>query len=69
MANHVKGEAIKTYKTEKNTIKGIRTVYPNLDEMDVRFYTAWSEEGRCFPVFVGIKAFDYGIQFNFNIVA
>jgi hypothetical protein len=68
MAYKMKLESSKTYANEANMEKGIRKAMPRIDEMEVRYFTAWNEEGRCYPVFVGSEAVNQGIHFHFVVV-
>ena len=69
--NHIEITPVKTYANEKNMLRAIRKTWPDeiRDEMLVRYFTAWTENGRCFPIFVGMKALEHGIHWKFNIVA
>jgi hypothetical protein len=48
--NHI--EPGKTYKTEANAVKAAEQASNGA----YRFMTAWTEDGRCYPIFVGIDA-------------
>lgn len=69
MATQFEVTPIKTYANEKNMLASIRKAFPGIDRIPVRFFTARTEDGRVYPVFVGKSAAEYGIHFHFNVVA
>lgn len=66
MAKNINIEPTKTYATEANAIKAVDKRYGKNDNL--RYFIAWTKEGRCYPVFIGTSALDYGVHFHFNIV-
>lgn len=72
MFTHVEVIPGKTYATESNMLKAVEKVTSRkqgeLANRNVRFYTAWTKDGRCFPVFVGAEAVNVGIHFHFNVI-
>jgi hypothetical protein len=69
MLNHVEVTPTKTYANEANMLKAVAKALNFEVTGHVRFFTAWTKEGRCFPIFVGADAASNGIHFHFNIVA
>lgn len=65
MARILKIEAHKTYATEQNAIKAVEK-YELSDEL--RYIIMKNDEGRFFPVFLGMKAIEQGIHFRFNVI-
>jgi hypothetical protein len=66
MARTLKIEAHKTYATEENAVKAVDKY--NLPD-ELRYIIMKNDEGRFFPVFIGMKAIEYGIHFRFNVIA
>jgi hypothetical protein len=66
MARKMEVTNSKTYATEANADKAVAKVYGQRD--DLRYYIAWTKEGRCFPVFVGVNCINEGVHFHFNVV-
>lgn len=65
MARILKIEAHKTYATEKNAVKAVEKCDIS-DEL--RYIIMKNDEGRFFPVFLGMKAIEQGIHFRFNVI-
>lgn len=58
--------APKTYANEANAIKAVEK-FKFSDEL--RYFIMKNDEGRFFPVFVGLRAIEAGIHFKFNVIA
>lgn len=63
----------KTYIDEKHLDRAVekfaaKVKDPTLQKLDVRYFVAWTKEGRCFPIFIGKNAVTIGVQFEFNVV-
>lgn len=58
---------VKTYATKENVIKAVTKKYG--DKGDSRYFIHQTNDGRFFPVFVGMQALNEGVHFNFNVVA
>lgn len=56
--------AVKTYASEKNAERAVEKA--GFD--DLRHFITWTQEGRCFPVFIGQEALSRGVHFHFNVV-
>ena len=70
MARKIQLEAVRTYASPKNIEAAIQKHMPNIDNLkDVRYFVTYTQDGRCFPVFIGMKCMDYGIHHHFNVVA
>jgi hypothetical protein len=67
MAKLLKLEPNKTYATEANAIKAVEKIFPG-DDNALRYFIMRTEEGRFFPVFVGMGAIQAGTHFHFNTV-
>ena len=67
MATLINIEPTKTYKTKENAIKAAEKMYSGYPEL--RYFIHTHTNGRFFPVFVGMKALELGVHFNFNIIA
>lgn len=65
MARLTKIIASKTYATEANAIKAVEKCEIS-DEL--RYFIMKNDEGRFFPVFIGMKAIEYGMHFRFNCI-
>lgn len=65
MARLTKIIAAKTYATEANAIKAVEKhdISPEL-----RYFIMRNDEGRFFPVFIGMKAIEAGMHFRFNCI-
>ena len=68
MARLLKFEANKTYATEANAVKAVDKKYSN-EEQSLRYFIMQTADGRFFPIFVGNKAIECGVHFNFHVVA
>lgn len=68
MAKKIQVTPIRSYKNEKTMMNQINKKI-DLENTDVSWMIAWTEEGRCFPIFFGMKALQLGIHFQFNTVA
>jgi hypothetical protein len=69
MAKLVILEANKTYATAANAVKAVERVYPRGDDDGLRYILQRTDDGRYFPVFIGMKAMEHGVHFHFNVVA
>ena len=67
MAQLITLEVTKTYANEKNAIRAVDKVFGNNN--DLIYMLARTPEGRVYPVFIGMDALKYGVQFHFHIVA
>ena len=56
----------KTYATEENVDKAVQKLYG--DEQDLFYIVARTADGRFYPIFIGQKALELGVQFHFNMV-
>jgi hypothetical protein len=56
----------KTYATEANADKAVEKLYGK--NTHLRYFIAWTQEGRCYPVFIGASATQFGVHFHFNVV-
>jgi hypothetical protein len=68
MARLLKFEANKTYATEANAVKAVDKKYSN-EEQSLRYFIMQTADGRFFPIFVGDKAIERGVHFDFHVVA
>ena len=69
MAKKIELGQNKTYATEENAVKAVEKRYGGeKDWRQLRYFIAWTKEGRCYPVFIGASAIDYGVHFHFNVV-
>jgi hypothetical protein len=68
MARLLKFEANKTYATEANAVKAVDKKYSNEDQ-SLRYFIMQTADGRFFPIFVGVKAIERGVHFDFHVVA
>ena len=57
---------VKTYASKANAVKAVEKKYGNNGTS--RFFIMQTDEGRFFPVFVGLHALNEGVHFNFNVV-
>jgi len=64
MNQKIKIVATKTYATEANADKAVAKAGYN----DLRHFMMKAEDGRFYPVFVGEKAAQRGVHFQFNII-
>jgi hypothetical protein len=56
----------KTYSTEENADKAVEKIFG--DNNKLRYFLARTEDGRFFPIFVGMEAISSGVHFHFNVV-
>lgn len=66
MARILKIEAPKTYASEQNAIKAVEKC--NMSD-ELRYIIMKNDDDRFFPVFIGMKAIEYGVHFRFNVIA
>lgn len=73
MARLLTFENAKTYKTRENAVKAVeakcgptQTTGRSPDDLDFFIYT--TPEGRYLPVFIGERALQRGVHFQFNVV-
>ena len=69
MAKHIKLTPNKTYKTVENAIKAVEKKYPESDDDGLTYITHQSDDGRFFPVFIGMRAVQAMVHFNFHVAA
>ena len=69
MAKLIILEPNKTYATAANAVKAVEKVFPRGDDDGLRYILQRTDEGRYFPVFIGMKALEHGVHFHFNVVA
>lgn len=75
MAKHLQLTPVKTYATADNAHKAVAKKYPdsvvanNPSLGPLRYIVMQNDEGRFFPVFVGVNAMHYGVHFHFNVIA
>lgn len=55
----------KTYANE-DTLTRALDILKIPDEL--RYHVAWTKEGRCYPIFMGSAAIQYGIHFRFPVI-
>lgn len=67
MARMFKLESNRTYQTEARAIKAAEKFYPESDNDGLRYFIHRGDDGRYFPVFVGEKALQAGVHFNFPV--
>lgn len=58
-------ESSKTYANEKNAIRAVEKAGLS----GLRHFLMKDDDGRVFPVFVGIEALHRGVHFHFNVIA
>lgn len=73
MANHITLTPVKTYATAENAHKAVAKKFPaDIEQPNLgplRYIVMTSDDGRFFPVFIGINACHYGVHFHFNVLA
>ena len=69
MARLLKFEANKTYATEANAVKAVEQKYSFNEDQSLRYFIMQTDDGRFFPIFVGDKAIERGVHFDFHVVA
>ena len=57
---------VKSYANSKNAIKAVEKLIGT--DSNLRYFIHFTEEGRCFPVFIGEAALQQGIHFHFNVI-
>ena len=68
MAKEMKITPNKTYASEANAFKAAQNLYGSDRFRTLRFFIMPTPNGRFFPVFVGEKAIQAGVHFNFNVI-
>lgn len=68
MATEQKIIPVRTYATHANAVKAVEKKFPASENDGLRYFIMTNEEGRYFPVFIGVKAMDAGVHFHFNVV-
>ena len=68
MAKLIILEPNKTYATAANAVKAVEKVFPRGDDDGLRYILQRTDDGRYFPVFVGMKAVEQGVHFRFHVV-
>lgn len=66
MAKKIELGQHKTYATEENADRAVAKLYGSNSEL--RYFIAWTKDGRCYPVFIGAGATQFGVHFHFNVV-
>jgi hypothetical protein len=66
MAKLIKLECNKSYATEANAIKAVEKKYG--DDFGLRYIIMKTDDNRFFPVFIGQKALQEMVHFNFNVL-
>lgn len=56
----------KTYATAQNAQRAVDKVFPS--ESDLRYIMMRTEDGRFYPLFIGMSAIEAGVHFHFNVV-
>lgn len=51
----------KTYATEDNCRKAVEK---EVGDADIRWMLVWTENGRCYPIFLGQEAIELGLFFR-----
>lgn len=73
MSRFVQLTPTKTYATAENAHKAVSKKFPsdieNPNLGPLRYIVMPTEDGRFFPVFIGINACHYGVHFHFNVLA
>lgn len=71
-AHQIKFAPNKTYKTQANVVKAVEAKLganePHFGAADVHWFIMQGDDGRYFPVFVGERALQHGMHFNFPCV-
>ena len=58
----------KTYATAANAVKAVEKVFPSADDDGLRYIIQRTDDGRYFPVFVGMRAVERRVHFHFHVV-
>lgn len=69
MARLIKLELTKTYATEANAVKAVEKKFPSESNDGLRYILARTEDGRFYPIFLGMSAMQAGVHFHFHVVA
>lgn len=56
----------KTYATAQNARRAVDKAFP--DDLDLRYIIMLTEDGRFYPLFIGMSAIEAGVHFHFNVV-
>jgi hypothetical protein len=63
----------KTYASAENAHKAVAKKFPSEIEHPsfgpLRYIIMTADDGRFFPVFIGVNALHYGVHFHFNVLA
>lgn len=57
----------KDYANEENLERAVQRMFGN-KAADLRYHVAWTREGRCYPIFVGVACLQEGIHFHFPVM-
>lgn len=68
MAKLVILEPTKTYATAANAVKAVEKVFPRGVDDDLIYILQRTDDGRYFPVFIGMRAVEHGVHFRFHVV-
>lgn len=68
MATLLEIKPVKTYATKENAIKAVEKYIPVEHLREIRYIIMPTEDGRFFPVFIGVECLQHGIHFKFNII-
>jgi hypothetical protein len=68
MAKRIILAPTKTYATAANAVKAVEKVFPSADDDVLRYIIQRTDDGRYFPVFIGMRAVDRGVHFHFHVV-
>lgn len=69
MATRIEIQPVTTYVNPANAIKAVEKVIAPDVLPELRYFIAIHTDGRCFPVFVGVKCMEHGVHFKFNVIA
>ena len=59
----------KTYATYENAVKAVEKRVTNPALSNLRYFIQRGEDGRFFPVFIGMDCLQHGVHFHFTVVA
>ncbi len=65
MAKLIELSCGQTYRTRERAMQAAQKAFP---DMSLRYFLARNEEGRWYPVFVGMDCIRWGVHFCFPVV-
>jgi hypothetical protein len=57
----------KTYATKANAVKAVEKKFPDANDDGLTYIMFTADDGRFYPVFLGERSLQAGVQFHFHV--